>query len=73
MKMVGLSYINYDDSNKISKKLDKYNQNEKYENSFWEEILFEKNKMIIYGKELENNCVFEINTLQTPSELMDTP
>lgn len=44
MKMVGLSYINYDDSNKISKKLDKYNQNEKYENSFWEEILFEKIK-----------------------------
>ena len=64
MKMVGLSYINYDDSNKISKKLDKYNQNEKYENSFWEEILFEKNKMIIYGKELENNCVFEINTYE---------
>lgn len=63
-KMVGLSYINADDSNILVKKLIEFDHSEKYEESFWEDILFNKNKMIIYGREIDDAKVFEINTYE---------
>ena len=63
-KMVGLTFINEEDGKEIKKRLEIFDDIEKYYHSYWEEILFNKNKMIIYGRKYNNNKVYEINTFE---------
>ena len=64
LKMIGLSYINQDNADAIKLRLEEYHKKEKYESSFWEEILFKDYKMIIFGRVFDKNKIFEINTYE---------
>lgn len=64
IKMIGLSYINYNDAKKISKKLKDYDKDENYDDRFWETALYENGKMIISGREYNGRQVLEINTYE---------
>lgn len=64
LKMIGLAYINVEISAILKNKLTKVVDNEVYNNCFWEELLYDKEKMIVYGKIIENEAVFEINTFE---------
>ena len=63
-RMVGLSYINHDDAKIIVSRLEEKNNDSKFDDCFWEEILFDKNKMIIFGKIENEKNVREINTFE---------
>lgn len=71
LKMIGLAYINVETSAVLKNKLTKVVDNEVYNNCFWEELLYDKEKMIVYGKIIENESVFEINTFEDLRKLDD--
>lgn len=62
--MIGISYINNDIKDRLINKITELDQNEEYDNCFWEEALFEDNKMIVKPKVVNNDDVYEINTYE---------
>lgn len=68
--MIGISYILEEEASLIREKIKKFCNMKKYDKSFWEESLFDKdNKMIIYSKVYKAGHVFEINTYEQLREL----
>lgn len=63
-RMVGLTYINHNDAKMIVSRLEEKNKYNQFDDSFWEEILFEKKKMIIFWKLERHENVKEINTFE---------
>lgn len=63
-RMVGLAYINHDDAKMIVSRLEEKTSDNRNDDCFWEEILFENKKMIIYGKLENQESVKEINTFE---------
>ena len=61
--MVGISYIGKEDANLLKNNLEKLIKNGNYE-SFWEEALYSKNKMIISARVINFYDVYEINTYE---------
>lgn len=62
--MLGIAYINKEDSKNLIKRLKDYSHNDSYKNSFWEETLYINNKMITVAKVVSSNGNYEINTLE---------
>ena len=62
--MIGISYISKDIKDRLINRLTELDQNEEYDNCFWEEALFEDNKMIVKPKIVDNDEVYEINTYE---------
>lgn len=48
--MIGISYVVGEQSGIVKERLKKYDMNSIYDNSFWEETLFENNHMIVQAK-----------------------
>lgn len=68
--MIGISYLLDKDCVEIREKLMVYSKNKKYENAFWEETLYGKEKrMIVSAKVVSSSDVFEINTYEQLREL----
>lgn len=63
-KIFGITYITKEDSKTIIKNLEKYSKERTYDFSFWEETLFNKNKMILFAKIISDNDIVEINTYE---------
>lgn len=63
LKMIGLAFINNQDSSYLKKRLE-YLDDGMHDSYFWEETLYQKNKMFIYGKIVDTNYVDEINTYE---------
>lgn len=63
LKMIGLAFINNQDSSYLKKRLE-YLDDGMHDSCFWEETLYQKNKMFIYGKIVDTNYVDEINTYE---------
>lgn len=70
-KVIGISYIDENDSNTLRGKLEEYVDNEKYNNSFWEECFISDKKFALPPKILSSKNVFEINTIENLRELDD--
>lgn len=68
-RMVGIAYINYMDAGKLKSKIEELCKDKSKYNSFWEDALYEKDKMYIPGKMAECDTVFEINTYDELMEL----
>ena len=68
-QMIGICYVTGEDSEKIKENVKKFSSNPKYDDSFWEEALYEKNKMIPYAKVLSSKNVVEINTYEQLRDL----
>lgn len=67
--MVGVCYLDSDDIIEIEEKLDSYANDIAYRNSFWEEILYNGNKMLVNARVVNLSDVVEINTYEQLREL----
>lgn len=67
--MVGISYLVEEQSKIVRDRLKKYDSNPKYDDSFWEIVLYEKDRMIIQARVVHSNNVVEINTYEQLREL----
>ena len=67
--MVGISYLVGEQSKVVREKLKAWDGNPKYDESFWEETLYDKNRMIVQARVVHANNVVEINTYEQLREL----
>lgn len=67
--MIGIAYVNAEDSKPFSQKLKELDTNPKYNNSFWEDASFIEDKMFFYAKCVNSESVAEINTYEQLREL----
>ena len=70
-KMIGISYLDKKLSEFVKTKVNTLCKNIKFDNAFWEEALFEKNKMKVFAKKVDDNKVCEINTYEQLRDLDD--
>jgi len=70
--MVGIAYITGEQSTQVRDRLIKYSRDEQYDNAFWEDVLFEKDRMILGTRMVSASDVAEINTLEDLRELDST-
>lgn len=62
--MVGVSYVTLRESNKLKSRLKELEIDSKSKNSFWEEALFEKDRMYVNAKMIKASQFVEINTYE---------
>lgn len=68
--MIGISYILEEEASAIRDKIKDFCSIKRYDKSFWEEALFDKdNKMVVYARVYKANQVFEINTYEQLREI----
>ena len=68
--MIGISYILEEEASAIRDKIKDFCNVKRYDKSFWEEALFDKdNKMVVYARVYKANQVFEINTYEQLREI----
>lgn len=64
-KMIGVTYLEHSTSKVFREKLSEYSLNPKYDDIFWEEILFNNPELFkIYAKVFSNKDVTEIDTYE---------
>lgn len=66
--MIGIAYLDDVVAEFVVDKLDDYSKNSLYDNSFWEEALYDKQKMVVLGKTDRWN-IKEINTYEHLREI----
>lgn len=67
--MIGISYLTGDEATIVEKRLNSYDINKLYDYSFWEETLYDKDRMIIPARVIEDNQAIELNTYEQLREL----
>ena len=67
--MIGISYISREDAERVRNNINELVCKEEFEHSFWEEALYEKDRMCITAKIVKSNEVVEINTYEQLREL----
>ena len=70
-QMVGITYLVEEDSRIIKERLIEYDNQKKYDNSFWEETLYSGEKMIVQANVVHSDEVVKINTYEQLRELDD--
>ena len=68
-KMIGIAYVCDEETNFLTKNLQKMRDSKKHYQDFWETAAVHNKKMIFYPKVVQGNCVCEINTLEELREL----
>ncbi|MDD6655882.1 MAG: NTP transferase domain-containing protein [Lachnospiraceae bacterium] len=67
--MVGISYLAEPQATIIRDKLKTFDKDKRYEKSFWEEVLIDTDRMIVYAKVAHSSDTVEINTFEQLREL----
>lgn len=67
--MIGISYLVGEQSKVVRERLKAWDGNPKYDESFWEETLYDKDRMIVQARVVHANNVVEINTYEQLREL----
>lgn len=68
--MIGISYLLEDKASIVRDKIKAFCNDKSYDNSFWEDALFDKTqKMIMYARVYKSDEVIEINTYEQLREL----
>ena len=67
--MIGISYLVKEDANVVSNRLKELCNDSDYDDSFWEEALFNEEKMIVTSKLVNSNDYVEINTYEQLRDL----
>ena len=67
--MIGIAYITENDSALIINRLAEYAQKQENDDEYWETVLYENGKMLIYGRVADQNDCIEINTYEQLREL----
>lgn len=68
-QMVGIAYLVDEQSKIVRQRLEEYDKNKKYNNSFWEETLVNGEKMLLQARVVHASDVVEINTYEQLREL----
>lgn len=67
--MIGISYLVEKDAKIVRERLQKYDCDKQYNDAFWEEVLYEKDRMIVPAKVVHASDYVEINTYEQLREL----
>lgn len=67
--MIGISYLNKEDGLRVKEKLEEMAKNSHFDRAFWEETLYEGNRMIIPARVVHFRNVVEINTYEQLRDL----
>ena len=67
--MKGICYLNIHDAMTVKSNLESMCQKSKYDNCFWEEVLYSGNKMFVAAKIVSDESVYEINTYEQLREI----
>lgn len=67
--MIGISYLVGDEAKTVRDRLINFDANSDYDNCFWEETLYEKDKMIVQAQMVRFGEVVEINTYEQLREI----
>lgn len=67
--MIGISYLLEPEAAIVREKLGKYDKDEKHVDSFWEETLYKKDRMILQARVVRSTDVVEINTYEQLRDL----
>ena len=67
--MVGISYLAEPQATIIRDKLKTFDKDKRYEKSFWEEVLIDNDRMIVFAKVAYSADTVEINTFEQLREL----
>lgn len=67
--MIGISYLTKEDSDTVSARIEELCKNPQYDGSFWEEALYNKNRMIVTARVVHSADVVEINTYEQLREI----
>ena len=67
--MVGISYLLKEDAEIVRNNIESFCMKEEYDSSFWEEALYNKDRMIIPARIVKSSNVVEINTYEQLREL----
>ena len=67
--MIGISYLVGEQANIVKSRINALAKNKRYDGSFWEEALYEKNRMIVSARVVHATDVIEINTYEQLREL----
>lgn len=68
-QMIGIAYLVDEQSRIVREKLEKMDADKDYNDSFWEETLVEKDRMIVQARVVHASDVVEINTYEQLREL----
>lgn len=68
-RMLGICYLTEEDAKKIQPRLVQLDGESRYDNTFWEEVLYCGSKMIIPARVVSSSDVVEINTYEQLREL----
>lgn len=67
--MIGISYLVGEQAEIVRERLLKYNGQKKYDNAFWEDTLYQGDRMIVQARVVHASEVVEINTYEQLREL----
>ena len=67
--MIGICYLVKEDAEKVSMRIDELSKNQRYDGAFWEEALYDKNRMIVTARVVHSTDVVEINTYEQLREI----
>lgn len=67
--MIGISYLTKEDSDTVSTRIKELCKNPQYDGSFWEEALYNKDRMIVAARVVHSADVVEINTYEQLREI----
>lgn len=70
--MLGISYLDKNDAKTVRERLYVMNNDRRYKGAFWEETLYEKDRLITGARVVDKNDVIEINSIYDLQEL-DAP
>ena len=67
--MIGISYLAKEDADTVSARIEELCKKPQHDGSFWEEALYNKNRMIVIARVVHSADVVEINTYEQLREI----
>lgn len=67
--MIGIAYLENQDCDCIRERIRSFSENEKYNDAFWESVLYQNKRMMLPAFVMQSNQIVEINTYEQLREL----
>lgn len=67
--MIGICYLIKEDADTVSARIEELCKNPRYDGSFWEETLYNKDRMMVAARVVHSTDVMEINTYEQLREI----
>ena len=67
--MIGICYLVREDADIVTKRIEELCKNQRYDGAFWEEALYNKDRMIVAARVVHSADVVEINTYEQLREI----